>query len=279
MTPGGLLLFLGYAVFAAAVVLAVRRTPVIEAPATRTGWWAPWMSSVGVAVCAVLLFYLHRHGGIYFEFIALVPLAAAITFVRHDHLAALGLGVAVGSGGFMAADVVAVLGIRFLDEDSRGTLALTVLVSAALLGFALVEIGRRGELVFARPDPYAATVAVLGVGLLVWAQFVDAYGGYLLAIQLTSGWSLVFPLVAAVLTGAVLVVAGRVGSAVALGAALGYLGAALLSGFPTDEWRAYSNVMLVGHVVLLAAVVTAVVRRTRKGEAADREPQPATPTQ
>ncbi|HEU4947031.1 MAG TPA: caspase family protein [Kribbella sp.] len=257
-----------------------RTTPV-------TSWWRqPWVAAVGVAVCALLLELInwaalqdgqrlwynddfgtpdlprHWDDGSYLPaFLALV--ATAFSW-RRGRFASYCLGVAAGAAMLYATAGLIALGGGLAYGNALYAWSISLVLAAVMLALIIAEAARRTPSPsYWHPDP--ATYAVLAVGFvfLVAIQLWPKDGGPS-GVSYTSGLALLMPLVAASL---VLLAVGSVAPAaaqIAFGAAATYLLLFVLAAiYPigTDNVPAYFLGMIIGHLVLLAALVLGAIRR------------------
>jgi len=218
-----------------------------------------------IAGCAVLLLFLQRSylpdGG----FAAALALVAAAVVWRPGTGGAVALGVATGVGVMLTAQGLILLGGGLIAsyDTSYATRVGSLLAAAAMLAFGLAESGRRGTLAFRRPDPYSGGLLGIGFAALLVPQLLNAPGGSSRVYD-SKGWALLVPLVAAALVLLAVSLVNATGYLVATAAAATYLvsyATVSLINTRTDSGSSYDTGMVVGHLILLAALVPSLIRQ------------------
>jgi len=136
------------------------------------------------------------------------------------------------------------------------------------VALALAEAGRRARSMWFRlPDVASGTLLVLGFVVLALTQVAEDDNGAT-ATSYAGGFALLLPLVAAGLVLLAAMSTSPDGYRIACGAAAAYLMLVVLASiYPIgdDVAPTYFKGMLVGHLILLAALVPGVIRRSRQG--------------
>ncbi|WP_112236939.1 caspase, EACC1-associated type [Kribbella monticola] len=285
--PALLTAWLGNALVIAGVALAARRPPqhAVPAAATPVLRWRrrPWLTTAVVGVGAVLLavvnlagldagqrlWYnsgygspdLYRHVADGTLLSSVVALFGAALAWRRGRLGLYATGVAVGATVLFATAGVVILGGRISYSDTVYTWSTSLLIAGLMLLAVLTGSGLRTNEPHRPRDPVTTAVIAAGFVTLLVVQLVPDESGPSAATY-TNGLALLLPAVAAAL---VLLVSTTARNPLAVGAAASYLllmVVAALYPIGVNTARTYFTAMLLGHLLLLAALALSM-RRVR----------------
>ena len=254
--------------------------------ATVSRWFEQhgWVTAVGLGIGALMLLLvneagldaelrlwynssfgtpdLQRHQADGTLAASLVALLGAALAWRRGRLGAYAVGAAAGAAALFATAGVVILGGRISYEDTVYVWSISLFFAGLILALVFAGLDLR-TLKYRRPD--RATSAVLAAGfilLLVDQLLSDEYGPS--AVTYTRGLSLLLPIVAA----ALVLISTTTGDRTLVGAAASYqllFVVAALYPMAVDQAPIYFRTALVGHLVLLAALVLGI-RRLRRAD-------------